>query len=203
MNRDWIGAAATDLDLIDASVRYVPKFLSTAEADALLATLSTEIDWQQHDITLFGKTYAQPRLIAWHGDAGANYRYSGTNFAPAPWTPALSDLRRRLASEIGVFNSVLVNLYRDHRDSMGMHADDEAELGPEPLIASISLGAVRPFVMKHRQRPAEPTVRVPLAHGSLLTMSGTTQRYWKHGLPKRTRAHGPRINLTFRHVITA
>jgi alkylated DNA repair dioxygenase AlkB len=170
-----------------------------AEADQVFERLRTEIDWRQETATLFGRRIPVPRLVAWHGDAG--YGYSGIRHEPRPWTPALLDLKRIAEREAGVpFNSVLLNLYRDGRDSMGWHADDERELGPEPIIASLSLGAVRMFQARHRQDKT-CTLSLPLPPGSCLVMAGGMQAHWHHQIPKTARPVAPRINLTFRMTI--
>jgi len=138
-------------------------------------------------------------LVAWHGDPEAAYRYSGVTHAPCPWTPALRDIQTRLESYCGVrFNSVLGNLYRNGNDAMGWHADNERELGPEPFIASVSLGAERRFEMRHNQ--SRDILRLPLAHGSLLTMGGAFQAHWRHRIPRQPAILGPRINLTLRII---
>lgn len=171
------------------------------EEATLLRRLIDEIDWRQEYITLFGKTHKQPRLVAWYGDPDAHYTYSGKTYQPLPWNSALLDLKK-LAEQVSgsSFNSVLLNYYRDGRDSMGLHADDEPELGPEPVIASLSLGATRTLYFRHRSRKELATVNVPLPSGSLLVMRGETQRNWKHGIRKVARPCGPRVNLTFRHI---
>ena len=178
---------------------YDPGFLAEGDADRLLWCLWPELDWRQHDIVLFGRRVQQPRLSAWYGDAGARYRYSGLSLEPQPWHPALHALRNALESRLGrPFNSVLANAYRDGRDSMGWHADDEPELGPEPVIASVSLGACRRFLVRciRTREPAE----FRLEHGSLLVMSGSSQADFRHALPKTSRPCGLRINLTFRQI---
>ncbi|UYZ58528.1 alpha-ketoglutarate-dependent dioxygenase AlkB family protein [Hymenobacter latericus] len=188
-----------------ADVRFNARFLPPADADALLRELTDGIAWRQEPIRLFGREVLQPRLIAWHGDAGAAYRYSGLQLQPAALTPTLHALRLRLQQATGAtYNSVLLNLYRHGQDSMGWHADDEPELGPAPVIASLSLGATRRF--RFRRRPnasfeAAP-VSLDLPHGSLLLMQGPTQHNWQHALPKTARPVGPRINLTFRNIIS-
>lgn len=169
--------------------------------DALFDQLQQEIDWRQEPIQLFGKRYMQPRLLAWYGDVGVSYRYSGIEHQPLPWTPGLAALRDRIETLSGAnFNSVLANQYRNHRDSMGLHADDEPELGAQPVIASLSLGEERVFRLKHRHRKDLKAVRLPLSSGSLLIMRGETQDNWRHEVPKQTKPCGPRINLTFRYV---
>lgn len=170
-------------------------------ADVLFARLREEIEWREETIQMYGKEYLQPRLLAWYGDEDAHYRYSGKSYRPRAWTPTLQDLRERMQDLAETsFNSVLANLYRDHRDGMGLHADDERELGPEPTIASLSLGEERVFRLKHRHRKDLSPIRLPLPSGSLLLMRGKTQQNWKHEVPKSRAPCGPRINLTFRRV---
>ncbi len=150
---------------------------------------------------MFGRLVDSPRLSCWMGDPQAAYRYSGVRFTPVPWLPALAAVRERLQLETGhAFNSVLLNRYRDGRDCMGWHSDDEPELGPQPLIASLSLGATRRFLLKHRARP-EVRACVELQHGDLLLMGGDTQRHYRHALPRTARPVGERINLTFRQIL--
>lgn len=182
-----------------ADVRFDPAWLAPADADAMLAALIDEVPWSQHRVRLFGREMPAPRLSAWIGDPGAAYTYSRVRHEPLPWTATLATLRERLQASTGArFNSVLANRYRDGRDSMGWHADDEAELGERPLIASISLGAARVFQLK--PRGGGRTQSVTLGHGSLLLMGGDTQRLYVHALPKTARPVGERINLTFRWV---
>lgn len=158
-----------------------------------------DLPWEVHRIRMFGRVVDSPRLSAWIGDEDAAYRYSGTRFAPHPWTPTLLALRDRVAVACGAsFNSVLANLYRDGADRMGWHSDDEAELGTAPVIASVSLGAERAF--RFRAKAGGEPVNIELPHGSLLRMGGDTQRLYKHELPVRRRVLKPRINLTFRMI---
>ncbi|MDO7847965.1 alpha-ketoglutarate-dependent dioxygenase AlkB [Hymenobacter sp. M29] len=193
--------ALSPLALPGADLLFDPGFLSETEAAALLASLSAEVAWEQRTIRLFGQQFPQPRLTAWYGSAEARYTYSGLTWEPRPWTPTLLALRQRLETATGArFNSVLLNLYRDGRDSMGWHADDEPELGPAPTIASLSLGATRRFRLRPRSGLVHPPLSVDLASGSLLLMRGATQQHWQHALPKTTRPLGPRLNLTFRWV---
>lgn len=180
-------------------VDFLPAWLSPAEATALFEHLHAALPWQVHRVRMFGRALDAPRLSCWIGDPEARYRYSGTTHAPGPWPDTLDAVRARLAREAGVaFNSVLANLYRDGRDCMGWHSDDEPELGSCPVIASLSLGATRRFVLKHRREPARRVFELP--NGSLLMMRGDTQRDWRHALPRTARAVGSRINLTFRRV---
>lgn len=189
-----------DLGLIDGEARLWPAAFLAAEASDLFVELRGCIDWREEQILIFGRRVPVPRLVAWHGDPGASYQYSGTLHLPEPWTPALARIRDRITGLTGEsFNAVLLNLYRDGRDGMGWHADDEPELGRNPVIASVSLGATRRFCLRHRRR-RQFKHDLPLPHGSLLLMSGATQHHWVHALPKTRAAVGERINLTFRRV---
>ena len=185
----------------DPEVRLMPGWLGQGEADALFAALRAQVAWEVHRIRMFGRWVDSPRLSCWIGDAGTGYVYSGARFEPHPWPPALAALRPRIDAEAGVaMNSVLANLYRDGRDAMGWHSDDEPELGARPVIASLSLGGVRRFVLRHRREPARK-LAFELPHGSLLLMAGDTQSDWKHALPRTARPVPPRINLTFRRIL--
>jgi alkylated DNA repair dioxygenase AlkB len=174
-------------------VRYVPSWLEDDER--WMAALVESIAWEQPTVTVFGRQHATPRLTAWYGDAA--YTYSGITHPPAPFPAPLAAIRERLTEPTGVrFNSCLANLYRDGSDSMGAHADNEPELGPEPTIASVSLGARRRFVMSRvgsRERASWS-----LGGGDLLVMSGESQRDYRHAVPKTAARVGPRLNLTFR-----
>lgn len=196
------------LPLPGADVRYAASWLAKDEADHLLERLLDEISWEQHRFLMFGREVAAPRLSCWIGDPGAIYMYSRTRFEPRAWAPSLLSLRARLERFCGArFNSVLANLYRDGADSMGWHSDDEPELGAQPVIASLSLGAARRFRLRRRLprgmrlTPAD-TLDFPLAHGSLLCMAGATQSLYQHDLPKSAAVDTPRINLTFRYIHT-
>lgn len=189
------------MPLPDGLLYHLPQFLAPDAASVLLGQLTTSLDWQQHRLKLFGRECLTPRLCAWYGDAGARYGYSGQVLEPLPWTEPLAALRQRLEVMLGCpLNGMLANLYRDGADSMGWHSDDEASLGPRPVIASLSLGATRRFVLRHRRRRDLQTVALALEHGSLLVMAGDTQRHWQHAVPKTRAAVGARINLTFRYV---
>lgn len=182
-------------------VRLEPDFVAAPEADAWLERLRRELDWQQREIVLFGRRVMQPRLVAWHGDPGVRYRYSGTTLRANGWTACLHEICVRVEHRLGVsFNSVLCNLYRDGADGMGWHADDEPELGKIPVIASLSLGEMRRFLLRRRDDHAQK-LELWLPHGSLLVMQGDLQRHWQHALPKTKCSAGPRINLTFRQVL--
>jgi alkylated DNA repair dioxygenase AlkB len=188
------------LDLPDADVALDAAWLAAGEPDALFEALRAAVPWDVHRIRMFGRVVDSPRLSCWIGDPGTGYRYSGTHFEPNPWPVALRPIRARLAEELRIdFNSVLANLYRDGRDCMGWHSDDEPELGSRPLIASLSLGGTRRFVLKHRKDPSTK-LALELPPGSLLVMRGATQANYRHALPRTARPVGARINLTFRRI---
>lgn len=185
----------------DGSAVLAPGFLTPDEADRLLVSVMAEVPWEATSLVMFGSEVAEPRLSAWLADDGIAYGYSGRTRNVHPWTGDLAALREQLVAHTGTrFNGVLVNLYRDGRDHMGWHADDETSLGPAPVIASVSLGAERRFDLRHRN--SREVVSCTLPHGSLLVMSGASQRRWTHRLPKTTRVAEPRVNLTFRLVVT-
>ncbi|CAD7735814.1 hypothetical protein LMG31886_36650 [Xanthomonas hydrangeae] len=186
--------------LPQAEIAWCRGWLQAAQADVLMQALLQDVRWQVHRIRMFGRMVDSPRLSSWIGDAEASYRYSGTRFAPQPWLEALQSVRTRLQDETGQpFNSVLVNRYRSGDDAMGWHSDDEPELGAQPLIASVSLGATRRFAFKHRDDAALKQT-LELGHGDLLLMGGDTQRHYKHALPRTVKPVGERINLTFRQI---
>nr|NYT99536.1 alpha-ketoglutarate-dependent dioxygenase AlkB [Stenotrophomonas sp. SbOxS2] len=187
-------------DLRNADVRHLRGWLPAGQADALQQAVQADVPWEVHRIRMFGNWVDSPRLSCWIGDPQARYRYSGAEFVPHPWPPLLSALRDRLQLEgVGRFNSVLLNRYRGGTDYMGWHSDDEPELGPAPLIASLSLGAARRFLLRRRDDPARKAEYL-LGHGDLLLMGGATQRHYQHALPKMARVQGERINLTFRWI---
>ncbi|VXA95566.1 DNA methylase [Luteimonas sp. 9C] len=191
--------------LPEADVQLSHRWMDASAADTLLTALMAGIPWTRHRLRIFGREVEAPRLSCWIGDPGALYRYSGTRFVPEPWPAALVPVRDALSEAAGVaFNSVLANLYRDGQDAMGWHSDDERELGPDPVIASLSLGATRRFVLKGRTPDAEGRFArhvLELPHGSLLVMRGETQARFRHALPRTARPVGPRINLTFRRIL--
>jgi len=177
-------------------IRYWPSFLALAEAARLFAELRTGIGWAQFRNQL----WTFPRLTAFVADQGIVYRYSGVEHAGSGWPEALCEVRRRVEQLAGAeFDGVLLNLYRDGNDSMGRHADAERVLGPNPLVASVSLGAVRSFVLRHRA--SKEKINLDLADGSLLLMGGTLQHHWVHELPRTKEPVGERINLTFRSFV--
>ncbi|GAC32492.1 alpha-ketoglutarate-dependent dioxygenase AlkB family protein [Paraglaciecola polaris] len=187
------------LPLPGGDFRYFRHFLSSQEADYYSARLLTSLAWRQDHIKMYGKQVKIPRLQAWYGDADALYQYSGLNLQPYPWSEELAELRVRCETVSKTrFNSVLANCYRDGQDSMAWHSDDEPELGRYPLIASLSLGQVRNFDLKHRVSGERH--RLPLEHGSLLIMAGRSQEFWLHSLAKTKKSLAQRINLTFRLV---
>ena len=183
----------------DGSALLHPWVLGEASAEEVFTRLIEEVDWESRTIVVFGKKHLEPRLSAWYGDPGARYSYSGIDLSPKPWTPVLSELRGICAQVSGAsFNSVLCNRYRDGNDKMGWHADDEAVLGTEPTIASLSLGAARRFRLRHRE--SREIVECELPSGSLLVMSGLSQKCWMHEVPRQKKITEPRINLTFRLI---
>jgi alkylated DNA repair dioxygenase AlkB len=187
----------------DAEVYYLHHLLLGRTHEAILNELITQTPWRQEKVILWAKQFQQPRLVAWYGDPGRNYSYSGIKLTPMPWTGLLQEIRESVETAAAAsFNSVLLNYYRNNRDSMGYHSDDEPELGHRPVIASLSLGEERTFVMKHKTDKYAKPFRLRLASGSLLLMKGDTQTYWKHGIIKETRPRGARVNLTFRTILS-
>ena len=187
------------LPLIDADLLLWRQVGLGRSYATLLQAMIEDSAWRQEEITVYGKPYLQPRLSAWYGELA--YSYSGIRLEPLPWTPTLLDIKLRVEALVDhEFNSVLLNYYRDQNDSMGMHSDDERELGAQPVIASLSLGEERSFLLKHRSRKDLKTVKLALSAGSLLLMQGETQQYWRHGINKERQPCGPRINLTFRSI---
>ena len=189
------------LDLEDAEIEYQPEFIESTRAWTLFETLLSETDWRQERIKLYGKVHDVPRLSCWMGDPGLDYSYSNMTMHPVSWSNTLLGVKHQLQRHTGQsFNSVLVNYYRDGRDSNGWHSDDEPELGQNSVIASLSLGAARDFHLRHKVKK-QLRRTISLEHGSLLIMKGRTQQCWQHHIPKRARADA-RINLTFRRLIS-
>lgn len=180
---------------------YDTAFLSKEEADKLLSFLKENVSWEQKFYNYGGKQVAQPRLTAWYADdPGMKYSYSGVTQQVQAWLPELLELKKKIEAVSGwQYNSVLLNFYRDGNDSVGLHADNEKELGKDPNIASVSLGATRSFILV-RNGTSENKLEYKLSHGSLLIMSGTTQAHWKHMIPKEPELTEGRINLTFRTI---
>ena len=188
--------------ITDGELLYAPDFLDSATADQSLHQLLQGIEWEQHQLTIFGRQLPAPRLSAWYGDPDARYTYSGLSLTPRPWTAPLQTLKNRIETVAdSAFNSVLLNQYRDGQDSMGWHSDDEPELGPAPTIASLSLGGERRFLLRRKKRRDLAPIEFPLSHGSLLIMRGPTQTHWQHQVPKTKRPVAPRLNLTFRRIV--
>jgi len=191
---------ALTLPLPDAVIMYYPQFMEATYASEVFQKLNKETTWQQDDIKIFGKTYKQPRLTALYGDEGKSYSYSNIIMYPKPMTPLLKEIKSKIELVTRTtFNTVLLNLYRDGNDSNGWHSDNEKELGKNPVIASVSLGAKRSFKLKHRG-DNKLNYKIFLNHGSLLLMEGETQHHWLHELPKSKKITEPRINLTFRVI---
>ena len=183
----------------DGKLEYTPNFYNEEYATKLLQTLQQTLAWQQDEVKVYGKWHKIPRLQAWYGDKSALYRYSGKLMEPLPWTSELLRLKAHCEQACDTsFNSVLANLYRDGQDCMGFHCDDEPELGNEPVIASLSFGALRDFDLLHKTAPVK--VRIKPAPGSLLVMAGSTQKHWRHGITRTAKTIGQRINLTFRQI---
>jgi alkylated DNA repair dioxygenase AlkB len=186
--------------LPDAEIEYYANFFENERANELFEKLKNEIPWQQDLITVFGKTHPQPRLTALFGNEGKPYGYSNIVMQPHAWNPLLIFIKNEIEDSCGEnFTTVLLNQYRDGKDSNGWHADNEKELGRNPIIASVSLGAERAFHLQHNTQK-DQKLKIKLEHGSLLIMKGSTQHFWKHQIPKTAKDIGPRINLTFRII---
>jgi len=176
-----------------------PAAIPSARASELFSIFASDLEWMMRDVFVFGRWVSQPRLTAWYGEPGQIYRYSGIELQPLPWTSNLPEVRAVCEHLAGTrFNSVLANLYRDGRDGVSWHADDEPELGKDPVIASVSLGQERRFDLRHRT--TGEIVRTQPPSGSVLIMAGGTQHHWVHQVPKTAKPVGPRINLTFRTI---
>jgi alkylated DNA repair dioxygenase AlkB len=189
------------LDLPNANLRYYQNLFSEEVANGYFNTFFEQIPWQQDDVKVFGKVYAQPRLTSLHSNSLNTYTYSGLTLRPQPMTDELLELLEQIQKvSQHDFNCVLLNLYRDGTDSNGWHADNEKELGKYPQIASFSFGATRFFHFKHRKIKSE-RYKIELQHGSLLLMEGAMQEHWLHQIPKTKKPLQPRINLTFRNII--
>lgn len=184
----------------DGEVSFFPNLFTREESDVYFDVLMNEIPWKQEPIRIFGKTVMQPRLTAWYGDPGKHYSYSGITMNPTHWTDALLKIKQRIETVSPViFNSALLNLYRDQSDSMGWHRDNEKELGVNPVIASVTFGAARRFLLRY-YTDKDLKQSLELTHGSLLLMQGRTQHAWEHSIPKQSSIAGSRINITFRVI---
>lgn len=189
-----------DLNLPDSSIVYYPELFSLEESNRFFKSLLETISWQQDDITVFGKTYKQPRLTSLYANNNESYSYSNITMTPHLFTKDLLDIKTKVESVVDTtFTTCLLNLYRNGQDSNGWHADNEKELGKNPIIASVSFGAERLFKLKHRQDKSLKK-DIVLQHGSLLLMQGGTQHQWLHQIPKTKKEVGKRINLTFRFI---
>lgn len=176
---------------------HILNFFNAEESNHFFRTLREKVEWKQESMNMYGRQLPFPRLIAWYGDDQKPYSFSGVTLDPSPWLTELLEIKERLEPIARVsFNRVLLNLYRDGRDSVGWHTDAEPTLGKNPVIASISFGATRKFQLRHMQ--TKEKVELELTHGSLLIMRGEMQHFWQHQVPKTSRPVGERINLTFR-----
>ena len=185
-----------------ASAPYIDEFFSKDEADAYLQKLMGETPWVGETVKIFGRERPARRRTCFYGDTGVTYGYTGLKKAAAPWTATMLKIKEAVeAHEKTTFNYALLNLYVDGRDMIGWHADDETDLVPGGVIASISLGAERDFMIKKMDNAAHMLVKIALAHGSLLTMKGDMQRRYKHSVPERKKCAKARINITFRQVV--
>ena len=185
----------------DGTVTYFGPILDEHQADDYFEKLIGLILWQRDEVTIYGKKYLTARKTAWYGEPGLDYTYSGHKRTPLPWTPDLLTLKSLVESLSGeTYNSCLLNLYHDGSEGMSWHTDDEKMLKKNGAIASLSLGAERKFSFKHKQ--TKETVSLLLEHGSLLVMKGSTQQHWRHALPKSLKIKSPRVNLTFRTIVT-
>lgn len=200
--------AFREIPVADGNLRLYPRLFSAEESQRHLDCLKGEVDWKSERITMFGRSLALPRKTAWFGDPGMRYVYSGISVTPAGWTRTLLGIRARIEEATGsTFNSVLLNYYRDGRDSVSWHSDDEPELGEDPVIGSVSFGSERPFHLRHKAAGKQTGGQAPLRlslclpNGSYLEMGPGMQRNWEHQLPKRPRLTEARINLTFRTIL--
>ncbi len=183
----------------DGVVTYYGTLVGAAAADAYFTDLLQQTPWQPDQVVLFGKRITTARKVAWYGDENFSYTYSGKTKVARPWTPTLLEIKRRVEARVGsTFNSCLLNLYETGEQGMGWHQDNERELGVDPVIATVSFGAERRFDLRHIA--TKDTVSVALPSGSLLVMSGATQTYWRHQVPKTKKVREPRISVTFRTI---
>jgi alkylated DNA repair dioxygenase AlkB len=196
---DLFAASSTLLPIpvVDGELAMLHQLPLPASNADVMAQLINETPWGTEIVTVYGKQHPQPRLSAAYGDA--RYTYSGLTIAPLPWTPLLLAIKAAVEAVSGyTFNSVLLNYYRDERDSMGMHSDDERSLGRNPVVASVSFGATRTFILRHKA--TRQTIKLDLTDGCLLLMAGALQHHWQHGINKLTKTTGARLNLTFRSI---
>ena len=182
-----------------SEITFWPSWLGSTEADDLLAIAIDQVTWRQDNIHIAGKSIPIPRLQNWYGDPTTSYTYSRIKLQAVAFPPWMELLRRRVERQTGnCFNRTLVNYYRDGQDSVDWHADDERELGPEPIIASVSLGQERAFLLRHKT--TKERLKINLPHGSLMMMGPGIQEHWHHSAAKDKNVVGPRINFTFRNM---
>ena len=184
------------------SVKYIENFFDFDQSQLYMKHLTNDIKWKREKIRMWGKEIVTKKRIAWYADEGKSYTYSGSTFYPVQWNEVLLEIKKQVEQHIRFqFNSVLLNEYKSGEVGMGWHSDDEKELGIDPIIASLSFGANRDFIFKHKTDKSFEKIKIHLKSGSLLIMSGSTQHYWKHSLPKRLKVRDPRVNLTFRKIL--
>ena len=189
--------SASPVVLQNGEYIYLPGFFNPSESDRYFRILHEKAAWKQESMNIYGQRLPFPRLMAWYGDDQKSYSFSGVTLEPVPWLSELIEIKNRIEPMAKVsFNRVLLNLYRDGRDSVGWHADAEPELGKNPVIASVSFGATRKFQLRHMH--TKEKIELELTHGSLLIMQGEMQHFWQHQVPKTARPVGERINLTYR-----
>ena len=192
----------TSIQSTNLKLEYIENVFNAKETKIYMDKLFTDVLWRREKIIMWGKEIVTKRRIAWYADKGKSYTYSGATFHPSNWNQDLLKIKKRVESLSHVlFNSVLLNEYKNGEVGMGWHSDDEKELGKNPVIASVSFGANRDFLFKHKFDKNHDKIKVHLQTGSLLLMLGSTQHYWKHSIPKRLKVKDPRINLTFRNII--
>ncbi|NJP09044.1 MAG: alpha-ketoglutarate-dependent dioxygenase AlkB [Leptolyngbyaceae cyanobacterium RU_5_1] len=194
-------AKGEPLSLPDGDILIYKNLFSSTESSTFFTNLLNDVNWQQDYIKLYGKSIPLPRLTAWYGDGDKSYTYSGIKMKPKSWTPTLLEIKSRIEKLAEMrFNSVLLNLYRNGKDSVAWHSDDELELGQNPPIGSVSFGGSRRFSLRHKHRKDLKIIDIDLTNGSFLLMKGATQHYWQHQIPKTAKIVQPRINLTFRVI---
>lgn len=192
-------STAEHFSVPDADIKLWQDWLPPMHSNAVQSQLEQQLNWSQDSIMMFGKAVKIPRQQVWMGESHCRYRYSGTTFFPQPWHPLVKQLVQDVSSFTGhLFNCVLLNLYCNGQQHMGWHADNERELGTNPVIASLSLGSNRRFELKHRHQPWQLAMDLPA--GSLLLMAGACQQHWLHRVPKQSRVTQSRLNLTFRYI---
>ena len=183
-------------------VEYIENFFDFDQSQLYMKHLTNDIKWKREKIRMWGKEIVTKKRIAWYADKGKSYTYSGSTFHPDQWNELLLEIKKYVEQYMNFqFNSVLLNEYPNGKVGMGWHSDDERELGIDPIIASLSFGANRDFIFKHKTDKRFENIKIHLKSGSLLLMLGSTQHHWKHSLPKRLKVREPRINLTFRKIL--